>query len=81
MVGIAAASEEQSQGIDQISTAIQQMNSVTQENAANAEEPAAVMATFITESGGTTVRKTLGAKRAAMVRGKKGTLALTASDA
>ena len=57
MGGIATASEEQSQGIDQINTAIQQMNSVTQENAASAEELAAVMATFITESGGTTVRK------------------------
>ena len=49
MGGIAAASEEQSQGIDQINTAIQQMNSVTQENAASAEELAAIMATFITE--------------------------------
>jgi hypothetical protein len=37
---IAAASKEQSQGIDQISTAVTQMDSVTQQNAANAEESA-----------------------------------------
>jgi len=37
---IAAASEEQSQGIDQINTAVAQLDKVTQENAANAEEAA-----------------------------------------
>jgi len=37
---IAAASTEQSQGIDQISTAVTQMHQVTQSNAANAEESA-----------------------------------------
>ncbi|MBS3821170.1 MAG: methyl-accepting chemotaxis protein, partial [Phycisphaerae bacterium] len=37
---IAAASKEQSQGIDQVSTAVQQMDTVTQTNAANAEESA-----------------------------------------
>ncbi|MCD4824514.1 MAG: chemotaxis protein [Phycisphaerae bacterium] len=37
---IAAASNEQSQGIDQISTAVNQMEAVTQKNAANAEESA-----------------------------------------
>ena len=52
MGGIAAASEEQSQGIDQISTAIQQMNTVTQKNAASAEELAAIMSTFVTEGNG-----------------------------
>ena len=52
MGGIAAASEEQSQGIDQISTAIQQMNTVTQKNAANAEELAAIMSTFVTAGNG-----------------------------
>jgi len=81
MGGIATASEEQSQGIDQINTAIQQMNTVTQENAASAEELAAVMATFTTESGGTGVRKNRGAKRAATARGSKGMLRLTAPDA
>ncbi|MBE0556190.1 MAG: hypothetical protein IH628_03070 [Proteobacteria bacterium] len=81
MGGIATASEEQSQGIDQINTAIQQMNSVTQENAASAEELAAVMATFTTETSGATARKTSGLKRAATGRGGKRILHLTASEA
>jgi methyl-accepting chemotaxis protein len=38
---IAAASEQQSQGIDQINTAVDQMNQVTQQVAANSEESAA----------------------------------------
>ena len=38
---IAAASSEQSQGIDQVNTAMTQMDKVTQQNAANAEESAA----------------------------------------
>ena len=38
---IAAASKEQAQGIDQINTAVSQMDQVTQSNAANAEETAA----------------------------------------
>jgi len=37
---IAAASQEQAQGIDQINTAMTQMDKVTQQNAANAEESA-----------------------------------------
>ena len=37
---IAAASQEQSQGIEQVNTAIAQMDKVTQQNAANAEESA-----------------------------------------
>ncbi len=37
---IAAASAEQSQGIDQVNTAVNQMDKVTQQNAANAEESA-----------------------------------------
>ena len=80
MGGIAAASEEQSEGIDQINMAIQQMNSVTQENAASAEELAAIMATFITESNGTTARKA-STKRAAVALGRKGMLGLAAPDA
>ncbi len=40
MAEIVAASEQQSQGIDQINTAIEQMNQVTQQNAANSEESA-----------------------------------------
>ena len=37
---ISAASNEQSQGIEQINTAITQMDTITQQNAANAEESA-----------------------------------------
>ncbi len=37
---IAAASHEQAQGIDQVNTAVTQMDKVTQQNAANAEESA-----------------------------------------
>jgi methyl-accepting chemotaxis protein len=39
---IAAASKEQNQGIGQLNTAVREMDSVTQTNAANAEESAAV---------------------------------------
>ncbi|HEB71105.1 MAG TPA: hypothetical protein ENI77_00610 [Nitrospirae bacterium] len=38
---IAAASNEQAQGVDQVNTAVTQMDKVTQQNAANAEESAA----------------------------------------
>ncbi|MBN1816656.1 MAG: hypothetical protein JW828_04805, partial [Sedimentisphaerales bacterium] len=37
---IAAASQEQAQGIDQVNTAVSQMDKITQQNAANAEESA-----------------------------------------
>jgi len=40
MAEIAAASEQQSQGIEQLATAVEQMNSVTQQTAANSEESA-----------------------------------------
>jgi methyl-accepting chemotaxis protein len=40
MMEIAAASEQQNQGIDQINTAVGQMNQVTQQTAAGAEESA-----------------------------------------
>ncbi|MBI5585660.1 MAG: HAMP domain-containing protein [Deltaproteobacteria bacterium] len=45
---IAAASREQSQGIDQVSQAVTEMNRGTQQNAASAEELAAIMAIFRT---------------------------------
>ncbi len=38
--GIARASEEQAQGVDQVNTAVSQMDKVTQQNAAGAEESA-----------------------------------------
>ncbi len=52
----AAASGEQVRGIDQI-------DRVTQENAASAEELAAIMATFVTRQGAPINRKTPGAER------------------
>ncbi|HOW57603.1 MAG TPA: methyl-accepting chemotaxis protein, partial [Smithellaceae bacterium] len=48
MEHITTASQEQTQGIDQINKAVQQMNIVTQQNAGSAEELAASMATFRT---------------------------------
>jgi methyl-accepting chemotaxis protein len=50
MGGIAAASQDQSQGIEQINTAILEMNRVTQQNAASAQELASIMAVFITNN-------------------------------
>jgi len=38
---IAQASQEQSQGVDQLNTAVSQMDRVTQSNASNSEETAA----------------------------------------
>jgi methyl-accepting chemotaxis protein len=43
---IAAASREQTQGIDQINKAVAEMNKVTQQNAASAQELASLMAVF-----------------------------------
>jgi methyl-accepting chemotaxis protein len=46
---IAGSSREQSLGIDQISRAVAEMNNLTQQNAAGAEELASIMAMFKTE--------------------------------
>ncbi len=46
MAHIAESSKEQSQGIDQINKAVSEMNKVTQQNAASAQELAATMAIF-----------------------------------
>jgi methyl-accepting chemotaxis protein len=78
MGGIAAASTEQSQGIEQINTAILELNTVTQRNAASAEELAAIMATFITESGGITERKVTGGKRFSSASREKRRLSIAA---
>ncbi len=40
MAEIAAASEQQNEGLEQINNAVEQMNGITQQNAANAEESA-----------------------------------------
>jgi methyl-accepting chemotaxis protein len=63
MGGIAASSQEQSQGIEQINTAILQMNQVTQQNAASAEELASIMAIFVTNHDTATDRKGRRAER------------------
>jgi methyl-accepting chemotaxis protein len=47
---VAAASQEQSQGIAQVNIAVTQMDQVTQGNAANAEESAAAAAELITQA-------------------------------
>jgi methyl-accepting chemotaxis protein len=46
---IAAASQEQSQGIDQVNRVVAEMNQVTQQNAASAEELSATMSMFKVE--------------------------------
>jgi methyl-accepting chemotaxis protein len=45
---IAGSSQEQSRGIDQVNRAVAEMNSLTQQNAADAEELASIMAMFKT---------------------------------
>lgn len=52
MSEIAAASQEQSQGIDQVNRAVAEMNQVTQQNAASAEELASIMSMFKTNYEG-----------------------------
>ncbi len=49
MGDIAAASQEQSRGIEQINSAVAEMNLTTQQNAANAEELTSMMSIFRTE--------------------------------
>ena len=49
MSEIAAASQEQSQGISQVNTAIAEMSNTTQQNASNAETLSSIMSTFKTE--------------------------------
>ncbi|HRR40248.1 MAG TPA: methyl-accepting chemotaxis protein [Syntrophales bacterium] len=48
---IAAASKEQSEGINQVNKAVAEMNRVTQQNAASAQELASVMSMFRTGNG------------------------------
>ena len=50
MSEIAAASQEQSQGIEQINKAVVELNKVTQQNAASAQELASIMAIFRTKN-------------------------------
>jgi methyl-accepting chemotaxis protein len=48
--GISQASNEQAQGVDQINTAVGQMDKVTQQNAANAEESASASEQLVAQS-------------------------------
>lgn len=48
---IAAACQEQAQGIDQVNTAVAQMDKVTQQNAANAEESASASEELTAQAG------------------------------
>ena len=48
---LSAASQEQSQGIDQINKAVAEMSKVTQKNAASAEELASIMTGFKVQQG------------------------------
>jgi methyl-accepting chemotaxis protein len=80
MGGIAAASGEQSEGIEQINTAILEMNRVTQQIAASAEELAAIMSVFITESGSGTQMKNPGEKGFSLINREKQNLRITAPD-
>jgi len=47
---ISAASSEQAQGIEQVNTAVSQMDKVTQQNAANAEESASASEELSTQA-------------------------------
>jgi methyl-accepting chemotaxis protein len=47
---IATASQEQSQGIGQVNTAIAEMSTTTQQNASNAENLSSIMSIFTTEN-------------------------------
>ncbi len=49
--GIATASEEQAQGVDQVNTAVSQMDKVTQQNAAGAEESASAAEELSAQAG------------------------------
>jgi methyl-accepting chemotaxis protein len=71
---IAAASAEQSQGVEQVNVAVSQMDKVTQQNAANAEESASAseelnaQAESMNEIVGQLVALVEGAKDASAVR-------------
>jgi len=61
---IAAASQEQSQGIDQVNRAVAEMNQVTQQNAASAEELSATMSMFkVGDNNGQNLGEGLSQKR------------------
>jgi methyl-accepting chemotaxis protein len=77
---ISAASAEQSQGIDQVNTAVSQMDKVTQQNAANAEESASAseelsaQAEQMMDVVGELVKLVKGASQAQDISSRQGTV-------
>ena len=69
---IAEATNEQAQGVDQVNTALAQMDKVTQQNAASAEDTA-LSSEQLTKQA--TTLNTMVASLVALVEGKRGTLA------
>jgi len=67
--GIARASEEQAQGVDQVNTAVAQMDKITQSNAAGAEESASAAEELSSQA--VTVNAVV-AELAALVKGSSG---------
>jgi methyl-accepting chemotaxis protein len=70
MAEIAAASQEQSQGIDQVNRAVAEMNQVTQQNASSAEELAAIMSMFRTNYNGGQVVKKSGVRQLPLMKSR-----------
>jgi methyl-accepting chemotaxis protein len=70
---IAAASAEQAQGIDQINMAVSQMDKVTQQNAANAEESASASEELSAQADG---MNDIVAQLAALVGGKSANMSV-----
>ncbi len=69
---VAAASQEQSQGVDQINKAVVDMNDMTQQNAAIAEELASAMSMFRVDEGEVESRPGRLRKRVAALPGAAG---------
>ncbi len=67
--GIATASEEQAQGVDQLNSAVSQMDHVTQQNAANAEESSAAAEEMSAQA---TTTKALVDELLVLIRGQEG---------
>ena len=78
LVEIAAASNEQAQGIEQINIAVSQMDKVTQQNAAGSEELSSIMSSFRTASANVSGRSLKSASNS--YRKTKATLAEKTSE-
>jgi methyl-accepting chemotaxis protein len=76
--GISKASQEQAQGVDQVNTAVSQMDKVTQQNAAGAEESASAAEELSAQAA--TV-KSMVDELSALVGGKRGNAKATSTAA